>query len=164
MAQKMSNMLQIILSAGVVAVGIPNMRLTERRGKTYFVPHTSTSRDKNVADGFIGKGGGTLVEIHRDDGLHGGKGVSWVTNFPAEHETLFFGGTLDYAVENVEIEGAGENVEIDGAGENVVFDAAEKYFGLEKYLKTSDVRFAIRKFRCDLCQFVSNCVNSRRIA
>ena len=92
-------------------VGIPKVRLTERPDGIHLATHMSTSRDKSVAESFMGKEGGMLVEIR---GGYTGRDVSWVSKFPDEHETLFYRGGAGYPVKNVTINGKVQNVVLEG--------------------------------------------------
>ena len=61
------------------------------------------SSDRRVVERFMGDEGGMLVEI-RKGGL--GRDVSWVSKFPSERETLFYGGDRGFAVKSVESRGS----------------------------------------------------------
>ena len=90
-----------------IVVGIPRTRLVERPegGLIRLTTHTSTSRDRRVAERFMGDDGGMLVEIRRQQRLTAAD-VSWVSKFPSERETLFRGGGgYGYEVRSVESRG-----------------------------------------------------------
>ena len=83
------------------SVGIPKVRLNDRdichekqiHRFLRFITHVSTSRDRGLAERFMGKEGGLLIEFQTH--LNMGD-VSWISKFPDEREVLYAAGGIRF--------------------------------------------------------------------
>ena len=98
----MASISQDKLFLSTCVVGIPKTRLPNGTREMYLATHTSTSRDRRVAESFAewDAGDAMLLEIHTKAVSTGNADVSWVSKFPGEEETLFKGNGYKFMTQH----------------------------------------------------------------